>query len=95
LGLVSSVSHAAYLGHELRAAQFALEHGLPYEQDREMMLMPKDKLNDVSLAAEATYVKAGKMVAIPDRNHDETIKVGGIEMSFKDFLRSRGISRVF
>jgi len=95
LGLVSNTSHAAYLGHELRAAQFALEHGLPYEQDKDMILMPKEKLADVSLAAEATYVKAGKMVSIPDSNHDEIIKVGKMEMSFKDFLRSRGLSRAF
>jgi hypothetical protein len=95
LELVSSVSHAAYLGHELRSAQFALEHGLPYEQDRDILLLQKDKLQDVSLAAEATYVKAGKLVAIPDKSHDENIKVGGIEMSFKDFLRSRGLSRAF
>ncbi len=95
LGLVSTLSHAAYLGHELRTAQFAVEHGLPYEQDREMLLMPKDKLSDVSLAAEATYVKAGKMVSIPGRSHDENVKVGGLEMPFRDFLRSRGLSRVF
>ncbi len=95
LGLVSTLSHAAYLGHELRAAQFALEHGLPYEQDREMVLMSKDRLSDVSLAAEATYVKAGKLVSIPGKSHDENVKVGGLEMPFKDFLRSRGLSRVF
>ncbi|MBM3303593.1 MAG: hypothetical protein FJY76_00720 [Candidatus Aenigmarchaeota archaeon] len=95
LGLVSNLSHAAYLGHELRAAQFALEHGLPYEQDREMLLMPKERLSDVSLAAEATYVKAGRLVSIPGRSHEENVKVGQVEMPFKDFLRSRGLSRVF
>ena len=95
LGLVSDVSHAAYLGHELRAAQFSLEHGMPFQQDKDIILMSKERLSDVSLAAEATYVKAGKMVAIPGRSHEENVKVGQVEMPFKDFLRSRGLSRVF
>jgi hypothetical protein len=94
LGFVSDVSHAAYLGHELRAAQFALEHSLPYEQDRDFRI-PREAIPNTSLAAEATYIKAGKLVSIPDSNHDETVKVGGVEMSFKDLLRSRGICRVF
>lgn len=95
LGIVSTLSHAAYLGHELRSAQFALEHGLPYEQDRDFVLLPKDKLSDTSLATEATYIKAGKLISIPDKNHDEMVNIGGVEMSFREFLRSRGLSRAF
>ncbi len=95
LDLVSNPSHAAYLGSELRAAQFALEHGLPYEQDKDFMLIPKDKLSDTSLATEATYVKAGKLVSMPNTVHDESIMVGGIETSFREFLKSRGMSRAF
>jgi hypothetical protein len=92
-GLVSNMEHAAYLGYELRGAELALEKGLRYEQGGEIALPVM--VPNTGLAAEATYVKAGKMVSIPDKNHDENVKVNGIEMSFKDLLKSRGLCRAF
>jgi hypothetical protein len=44
---------------------------------------------------EYAYLKAGKYVPLPSKDHNETVKVGKEEMSFRDFLKSRGLSRVF
>lgn len=101
LGLASDLSHAAYLGHELRNAQLALEHGLEYQQDRELSFPKKEQAipagqdTSASTAKEATYIKAGKLVPIADNHSDENVKVGGIEVSWREFLRSRGLSRAF
>ena len=45
-GLVSTLTHAAYLGKELEKAVIALKNGMSYIQDKELSIKKKGKKDD-------------------------------------------------
>lgn len=101
LGLISNLQHAAYIGSELAKAEIALKAGADYEEDtgldigqRLIKLKETVKTGD-TYEREYAYLKAGKFVALPTKDHEEKVKIGEDEISFREFLKSKGLSRIF
>jgi thymidylate synthase len=100
-GLVGNTAHAIYMGTELQKAELALKNNLEYEQDTPLEL-PKPSQEKLPPGGKLVSVRriedTGEAVLtyiVNDREFPLPTVTTKEEERFKEFLRGRGLSRVF
>ncbi len=110
-GAIGSVAHGIYVGTELQKAEVALKNNLSYEQDSPLNVSgaegekpPERSAEETMLPREARLVSVEKRperreivltYIVNDREFRTEAELSKEEDRFRDFLKSRGLSRIF
>jgi tetrahydromethanopterin S-methyltransferase subunit A len=107
MNIISSLEHAAYLGRELAKAEVALRNQMTYEQDAELISQAPVNTDGKTLQPIPRYgklvsvrrIETTKEVILTYVVNDKEFPTTGLtskdEEKFKEFLKSRGLSRIF